>query len=404
MCWTSFGIVKRLVIPMSWRISICWSKWFQNGIIDPKWTLFDNWHRVVLALTELRSPCRSMFHCLVCPGFTLQMYLRRKQEQKRGWGMKLQGWGRMYTIYMYTKMLFCLASHAIVESVLELFVNTSRRVLVQQQKGTSPHQKKTEKRHGMPFIFYLSSTNPKNLPKSDRSSSLTQRGPPSFQPFLSFDATTQPHFGMPSFGLSVTFVWCAVTWLTRTVLMLVALASAFSPAGGFFRQSPTFPTDLPTKVIDFCPVNRTFFWQRALVTHNDGSNENWPLCGGNDPRGDPFFTEEWIDQRELYSFTWTWFLSKRCTTFLYKQNVFDPLGSIMSFQEFCVQFVCVCRDQWCRRFILFLTTWIDWHVLQMLFPSWLDDIQSWIAWRKYHYQTPNGVWVQLGIKSNLNIE
>ena len=191
--------------------------------------------------------------------------------------------------------------------------------LFNNKKAHRLTKKKTEKRHGMPFIFYLSSTNPKNLPKSDRSSSLTQRGPPSFQPFLSFDATTQPHFGMPSFGLSVTFVWCAVTWLTRTVLMLVALASAFSPAGGFFRQSPTFPTDLPTKVIDFCPVNRTFFWQRALVTHNDGSNENWPLCGGNDPRGDPFFTEEWIDQRELYSFTWTWFLSKRCTTFLYKR-------------------------------------------------------------------------------------
>lgn len=65
-----------------------------------------------------------------------------------------------------------------------------------------------------------------------------------------------------------------MTWLTRTVLMLVGLAFAFSPAGGAFRQLPTFPTDLPTKVIDFWSVNRTFFWQRALVTHNDGSNEN----------------------------------------------------------------------------------------------------------------------------------
>lgn len=290
--------------PMPWRISICWSKWFLNGIIDPKWTLFNNWHRVVLALRPNFAHhvgwCFTVWYARVSP---CRCIWDGRQEQKRGWRMKLQGWGRMMENVLFTCIPKCCCSvwrpMQSLRVVLELFLWIQAKEFLFNKKKVHLLTKKNGKRHGMPFIFYLSSRKPTESAQIWQIFIVDTAGAPQFPAIPQFWRHNAPHFGMPSFGLSVTFVWCAVTWLTRTVLMLVALASAFSPAGGFFRQSPTFPTDLPTKVIDFCPVNRTFFWQRALVTHNDGSNEKWPLCGGNDPqgplRGDPFFTEEWIE-------------------------------------------------------------------------------------------------------------
>lgn len=121
------------------------------------------------------------------------MYLRREAEAEKGMGDEIARMREnvLFTCIFTKMLLFCLASHAIVESCFkELFVNTKKRVQLNNKKANRLTRKQQKKRHGMSFIFYLSSTNPKNLPKSNRSSSLTQRGSPSESHSSVFDATT----------------------------------------------------------------------------------------------------------------------------------------------------------------------------------------------------------------------
>ena len=77
------------------------------------------------ALTELRSPCRSMFHCLVCPGFHPADVFETEARAEKGMGDEIARMsGRMYYLHVYVPKCCCSVWRPmqLLRVVLELFL------------------------------------------------------------------------------------------------------------------------------------------------------------------------------------------------------------------------------------------------------------------------------------------